>query len=329
MVLLKIVFIRTTALLLMLPFLLISSWSFAETDKKILSNAMNSVFDRFFHREKLEDILPLVIGEARDLKTQELVYIEKHYAFDVNKFRNILLKDTISEGEYYAVVYVNPDGETIAEKVLFDKTFNQSLKPQLLFSHYLSGETIKVDPLKTQQKTVWVEYQPSSTESVKSDEISLAEDLVIDAGFNAFITQNWNALTRGKSVSFEYLAPSQLKTFTFVAKSNACKNTIPQTAKIKSSMKPACFSIAPKSWLMRQIIKPISLVYDQSSKRLLRYAGLGNIGDERGEYLKVSIDYVYSVMNTPVTKKPDTQKPDTLTPAFTSIDLLNTKSLHF
>jgi len=241
-----------------------------------------SIFGKpFIDQELLVKEKPFLVGTATDIKTNALLYKEYHY--------------TLEEGKRYVVVYKNSNNKLIAEKeLLYTKKVLNDTNPKLKQNNYLSGETIEVDTLRAEFR-VLVEYRESTDDRIERKEFEKPQDLVVDAGFNQLILEEWSTLLKNKTIRFEYLAPSLQRTFAFTARKDQCDETDSELVNMSSNKKEAtCFSMAPKSWLMRQIVAPISLVYDSSSKRLLRFSGLGNVGDESGDYMKVNIRYEYA-----------------------------------
>ncbi len=245
----------------------LSAWSESFIDQALLIN------------EK-----PFLVGAASDLKTNQFLYNEYHYSFE--------------EGKKYIVVYKDADDKVIAEKELLYAKALADTNPRLMQSNYLSGERIEVDTLRAGFR-VAIEYRESTDDEVKRKEFVKPQGLVVDAGFNQFIVEEWSSLLKDETVRFEYLAPSQQKTFAFTAKKESCDDIKLSSSSSSfsssfNSNEVTCFSIAPKSWFVRQFVASISLVYDSSSKRLLRFSGLGNIGNASGEYMQVDIRYQYT-----------------------------------
>ncbi|MGH1469732.1 MAG: hypothetical protein ACRBCS_00955 [Cellvibrionaceae bacterium] len=259
---LRVLLVKLIALLLLISPFASGEDFLAKTFKQ--SKLINSGF--------LLDQSPFIVGTARDIETGQFLYTESHYVLE--------------NGQKSLVVYSDSKDFVLAEKELNFSVDTSDTRPTLEQFNYLSGEKIKVESIGS-LPIIMVKYQETSGHQVENKEIKKTKHLVIDAGFNQLIVNSWALLIKDEKIKFEYLAPSQQSTFTFIASRKDCKNTNLKNALVE------CFSIAPKSWLMRQFVAPISLVYDGSLKRLLRFSGLGNIGDVKGDYMMVDIEYEY------------------------------------
>ena len=57
-------------------------------------------------------------------------------------------------------------------------------------------------------------------------------------------------------------------------------------------VKPAyVFRMEPANYILRQIMDPIVLTYEKSTKRLIKYEGISNLNDNKGKRYIVSIVY--------------------------------------
>jgi hypothetical protein len=212
---------------------------------------------------------PQVIGEASDLKTKELRYREYHYYSDT--------------GLEHRVIYKEPSGETIADKSL---NYNSGLsEPTVEQQNTLCGEYFQVRPTEN-NKRLQISYRAEEGNRTREKTINRPDDVVIDAGFNHYVRQKWDDLVSGKTVEFSYLAPSRLRTYSFKAEAVRCEGDKDSTS---------CFIIAPDVWYLNIALDPIVLTYDNSSRELISFAGLGNIADKKCDYMAVNIHYTYPV----------------------------------
>ena len=206
-----------------------------------------------------------VVGSAYSLKTGELLYRETHKP----------LSD-----ETYRVEYSEPNGTVFGHKIL---DFSQSaLTPSFSQVNDRNGE--KIDVTQT-NNTLHVTYQEDSATDAKKDSVKLVAGMIVDAGFDAFIKQYWDALEAGNQMDIEYLVPSKQTTFTFRFSQAAC---------VQGTQKGAeCFSLEPVSWFVKLAVDPIIVAYEPVQKRLLRFTGRANICDSQGKYHSVDIQYRY------------------------------------
>jgi hypothetical protein len=150
--------------------------------------------------------------------------------------------------------------------------------------NFYSQESIEVE-LKQDELTMTVK-DTNTTEPGKviSTRPSPNLPVVIDAGFDTFVTTNWDSLLAGNNKSFQ---------FPFAARESLVKLRIKPMSCTYDSEADQCFSLEMNNWFLRMLVDPIELGYDAKLKRLTRYRGLSNIGDGNGNGLVVDIRYNY------------------------------------
>jgi len=214
------------------------------------------------------DVIPQTIGEAYDLKSDEPLYNETH----------CLSGDALAR----EVIYRNVEGQLIAHKMLSYSTGPTT--PSFVQRNFYSQESIEVE-LKQDEVTMTVKDESSSAPGkVISTRPSANLPVVIDAGFDAFVTGNWDSLLAGENKSFQ---------FPFAARESLVKLRIKPTSCTYDTESDQCFRLEMNNWFLRMLVAPIELGYDAKLKRLTRYRGLSNIGDGKGEGLVVDIRYNY------------------------------------
>ena len=214
------------------------------------------------------DIVAQTIGEAFDLKSDEPLYSETHCLSD----------DALAR----EVIYRNVEGELIAHKILSYRTGPTT--PSFVQHNFYSQESIEVE-LKQDEVTMTLKAENSpGPATVISTRPSANLPVVIDAGFDAFVTGNWDSLVGGEKKSFQ---------FPFAARESLVKLRIKPTSCTYDTETDQCFRLEMNNWLLRMLVDPIELGYDARLKRLTRYRGLSNIGDGKGEGLVVDIRYNY------------------------------------
>lgn len=208
-----------------------------------------------------------LVGEARDLRSGELLYVESHF-YD-------------NDGRNHRVIYEAPNGEILARKQLdYSRSFMQ---PAVKQSNQLCGEELEVAH-EEDGESIALRYRDKAGARVQTASLS-AKQLVIDAGFDAYVQEQWSALQQGRKIDFDYLVPSRLASYSFALQATDCP---------AAEEGINCMSIEPSSWWMRVLVDPITLSYDAASRRLLGFRGLGNIADASCDYLQVDIDYSYA-----------------------------------
>jgi hypothetical protein len=221
----------------------------------------------------------LFVGEAYDLKSNELLYTEHHH----------YISPTLHKVEYR-----EPNGDIFATKTLiYEKSF---FSPDFIFTNNRNGEFISV---KKENKQVILEYQENSHSSRRKNKISDSNNLVIDAGFDPFITSNWQSLISGKSIVANYLIPSQGDYYELTLKRISCDN--PENY---------CFSISSSSFFIRIFSSELKLTYsrynriketsnpiennqEKNNYRLTGFIGRTNISDQEGNYQDARIRYQF------------------------------------
>jgi hypothetical protein len=223
------------------------------------------------------------IGEARDAKSGQLLYREYH-------FRN-------PAGPEGLVEYRGPDDLLMGTKSL-DFSAGDTVPAfrqvdlrtgQLIFSQW-------------QDDDLTLGYRDDQDDAVQQKIVDTQPNLVVDAGFDHFVRQNWSPLLRGDTISFDFAVASRLDTVHLVALQRNC-DTPGQT------LASVCFRVKPKNWLIAMLVRPIDLRYDSTSRELLQFSGISNITDANGAALDVVIDYRHAqaggnLANTTLPLKP-------------------------
>ena len=206
-----------------------------------------------------------VIGNAYSTKNAELLYREMHY--------------TLPSGSDYQVIYQRPDGDIIANKQLaFPIDGNQ---PAVEQSNSLCGEFIKVEHPSADR--ISVTYREKTDKKTKEKTFRKPERLVVDAGFDNYVRENWDELVSGRKFHFNFLAPSRLRAYDFVAQAIDCQREGDFT----------CFEIESDVWYLDAFLDVIVLTYTADTRQLMGFTGLGNIADAKCDYMEVDIHYEY------------------------------------
>ena len=212
-----------------------------------------------------------VIGEAFDLDSSVPLYTETHCVSD-----NALTHD---------VLYRDMAQELIAHKALNYST--GPLTPSFVQHNFYSQEVIAVE-LRQDQLIMTVKAAGNPEPQEFLFPVSQASmPIVIDAGFDNFVTQNWNALVGGQSKQFQ---------FPFAARESLVDLRIKAARCSYSNETDQCFILRLDNWLIGRLVSSIELGYDPVLKRLTRFRGLSNIGDAKGAGQSVDIRYRYQNM---------------------------------
>lgn len=206
------------------------------------------------------------IGTAYDLRSEKPLYSEAHCAGDSSLEREVIYRDT---------------GERLLAHKTLDYRTGQAT-PSYVQRNFYAGESVGVALLEdTLEMTIGDLNGVGETFSVQ---IESEQPLVIDAGFDAFIRENWDALIADQRLRFEFPFAAREDLFALRISASPCSY---------DTATDQCFRLELDNWLLRALLDPIELGYDASLKRLARYRGLSNIGDSTGEGQVVDIRYRY------------------------------------
>lgn len=212
----------------------------------------------------------VVSGTAFNLDNNKLIYREFYTPMNANN--------------EVTVNYAKPDGNIFATKTLFytgevfqpEFELHDKRDDEKISARFTNGRLVLSHSLNfaTNQKTIM-------------DNASL----VIDAGFDAFIQKNWDKLTSGKKVLFDFALPSKVTTIKLQAQEVPAAKSL-----LGSSSNPAnwrYFLITPANKFKSIFATPIHLAYAPENKYLMLFQGRSNLDNDKGDPLDVRIEYEY------------------------------------
>ena len=246
---------------------LMAATIFAVAETTFLTNTINKNF----------------IGYAYDLETGELIYTE-HHKYTSHNIHEVQYKEVI--GEVFASKTVNYE--------------NNDYAPDFIQKNSRNGERIES---KRDSNGILISYQENSSSSMDSNFIRSNPKLIIDAGFDKFITKNWKELVSGQEMTIDYLIPSSLDHYELNITKEDCKDN-----------NFHCFSISSSSFFISLLSSKLMLKYEEISNessnvsddgntsgeriRLISFKGRSNICDSEGNYHDVNIQYQYENSHT-------------------------------
>jgi hypothetical protein len=121
---------------------------------------------------------------------------------------------------------------------------------------------------------------PGKAESSRA--VSVPEDGVIDAGFDAAVRRHWRTLLGGAPLRLQFLVPSRQRFFPVKLQRVASIDWNGIPAERLRMRVDAWFGFA---------VPEVNLVYARDDRRLLEFAGTGNLRDGRGHYPQVRITF--------------------------------------
>ena len=208
------------------------------------------------------------VGEAFSINSEKLLYRETHCQSEDKLKREVL--------------YKNPDGKSIAYKSIdYGNGFST---PSFKQTNFQTSEETEVT---VDKNIVTLSFTDANREQKqKTFEKNAFSDLpmVIDAGFDAYIRENWDSLVSGEQQQFQFPLVTRSALIELQASASSCSF---------ESENSQCFKLEISNWLYRMLSNPIELGYERSQKQLIRYRGLSNIENESGIGLDVDIRYSY------------------------------------
>lgn len=208
-------------------------------------------------------------GEAYQLNGSKLLYHETHCE--------------APDGNRQEVIYKDSSDELIAFKTLDYSTGD--LSPSFLQFNYSREQSVEILVKKASVSMSIKNTTQSKIESSNDVKIDQGIPVVVDAGFDRYIKQNWDELVSGEQKRFQFPLASRSSLIELRVRSANCDY---------ESVADQCFKLEMANWLYRMLVAPIVLGYDADQKQLMRYRGLSNIEDENGDGLIVDIHYHYS-----------------------------------
>src|SRR5690606_2810923 len=219
----------------------------------------------------------IILGKAMDADDNLLLYTEEHL---------------ITESRH-DVSYRFPDGALLADKNIHYQRGYQTPVFQL-YDHRF-GRTSG----SRWENGEWIVWQEET--SGKRDEETLDADdaLVIDAGFNYFVLENFEVLSSGQSLQFTFGITDPPMGIDMLIEKQDCAAPI-YSLEVKPTL---CLKAVSRSALLRWFVEEIYLAYytsTQASTPLLAlYQGPSNLPgtDDKGQ--SVRILYRYEITSHP------------------------------
>jgi len=152
-----------------------------------------------------------------------------------------------------------------------------AVRPTVNFRQPNFNEFLKVTyPDKDIVSLVW--QQPGG--DTNRSTLDMPNDLVVDAGFDNFVRQNWHKVINGESVRFRFLAPTRGTDYAFVL----------EPAQNQTVKADYLVQIRPDSFMLKFLVDPIVLGYSKKGV-LTVYSGLTNIRENADQNFTATILY--------------------------------------
>lgn len=199
-----------------------------------------------------------VIGLA--YSGQNLIYTEKH-SFEVN-----------SDGTYKKLKtqYYDKNQKLFAE---IESDFKENLfVPNIVFTDYRFDLKENINLV---DKDILINRLVKNDN--RSTRFKIDNNFILGQGFHNFIVANWDKFAMNE-LEIKFIVSSSGKFFNF-------------TAKMQDNGKNKIVSLNAANFLLRAIVGPIKVTYDSTTKKLIKFEGLSNLDDERGNVQNVTIIY--------------------------------------
>lgn len=200
-----------------------------------------------------------VAAIARDARTRELLYVESHYIQNVGRVgeqRVVLYRCSLGGPAFARKELTYGAARAVPEFTLFDAR-----------TGYQEGLRRTTNGTKVFQRA---DARAPQREALVPDDATL----VVDAGFDEFVRSHWNELEAGNTVRFSFLVPSRLEALTFKLRKH-------HDSTYEGS--PASVIRLTLSGVFGWVLPHIDVSYRKTDRALLRYEGLTNMRDDKGD----------------------------------------------
>ncbi len=205
------------------------------------------------------------VGYAYAAGSGALLYSEHHQEWWKD---GRILRDTVT--------YRDTQGGVIGEKHVDFRA--REAAPKFVLRNIRTGHT---EGATAQSDSLKVSFRKSGDAPLAQKAIDLPEGAIVDAGFDRFVENNWDALMRGDGFVRPFLVPSRLKFMDFRI----------QRVDDGGKVDRAVFEMALDSPLLRLLAPSITVVYDARNRTLLEYDGVSNMRNRQGNNLNVEIRF--------------------------------------
>ena len=174
------------------------------------------------------------------------------------------------------VLYRCPDGRAFARKRMRDVP--NATAPSFDFTDARLGYREGVRANGAGREAYW---QERTGAAVVTHALGPAADVVIDAGFDAFVRANWSSIDRrGRVLSF--LVPSRIGALRFRVRDAGTATVLGRPARVLRMGLAGLLGVA---------LPEVELAYDAGDRRLLRFRGLGTVRDADGRLQVLRVDF--------------------------------------
>ena len=206
-------------------------------------------------------------GYAYTPDDHRLLYTESHWLYDENGVGHRL------------VIYSCPDGQPFARKWVDTTPGTTTPDVDMLDSRVGYREGVRTG---SGQREVYAQSDTAAPQKHAAIPTPPPPNAVIDAGFDAFVRERWDALSGSGVSPLPFLIPSQLRFVDFSAKKLRDEQADGRGIR--------WFRLQLAGWYAF-VLPHIDVAYDASTHDLFEYRGLSNIRGEGSKNLTVTIQF--------------------------------------
>ena len=206
------------------------------------------------------------VGVAHGLESGAFLYEEHH-----------LLRERDGAPRERLVLYRCPDGRAFARKHV--DYSSGAFTPSFTLDDARFGYREGVE-VEGRQVRAWV--RRDSRTPRREGRVRHTPQLAIDAGFDELVRAKWDALQRGEDVPLDHLVPSRQRSYRFHVR---------RTGSETIEGAPASVLELSLGGVLGWFAPSIEVSYRDADRRLMRFAGLTNIRENRDEPLYARIAF--------------------------------------
>lgn len=213
-------------------------------------------------------------GLAYAAQSGELAYREIHWRYE-------------EQGQpARLVLYRCPNGAAFARKRM--SAGSDPATPNFDFIDARTGYREGVRGAGDRREVYW---RAGHGGDMKTRTLELDADAVIDAGFDAVVRAQWQALREGTSIEAGFLLPSRLEFIDVsIGRIDGAKA---ETTRLRMELDAWYGFAAPRT----------ELVYRNSDRWLLQFEGIGSIRDDSGHHQEVRIEFPPALRTADIDRK--------------------------
>lgn len=208
------------------------------------------------------------IGKALESKSKTNIYNESHQV----EYNGFLVKKVIT-------TYTDPSGKKIAK---LTSSFNDNSQlPDTEFIDLRTGSK-EITSLKNNEYLITT-ISPSGKE--KQGSLSVKDNLVCGQGYHNFIIKSMDGFKVGEKRELKFIIPSMRDYFTFDLTYLGPLD--------KSNLDEVTFRLDITNWILKMFADKIQVTYSKKDKVLLRYEGLTNLKNDKGDQYDAILTYTF------------------------------------